>query len=400
MQYFKYKLKLNDWERSTLSEWVGTNRCLYNLALAQREMIDYKEAKARALCSDGIPRINYNYQAGELKELKREFPWFAHVPGQSLQQTLMQLDQAFKRFWDGVANYPRYKKKHMDMGVKIPKGNTRKNPLGNFHFPDHQNPKKGWIKLPKIKNPLRFYKHREMEGEIKSVTIKKEGQDFYISVLCDIGTKYDNVKNEHASVIGIDRGIAKSFAYSDGSFDELPKSKIKYFESKIERLQVVLSRKLKFSNSWKKVKLRISKIHKKITRIRHDFLWKKAHNLSKSHAVVALEALKTSNMSRSSKGTLENPGKKVAQKSGLNRSILREGWYMFSKKLEWECKKHGARVIYVNPRNTSLTCSSCGKISKESRKDQARFECSCGFSCNADTNAAINTRNIAAGCSG
>jgi len=391
MQYFKYKLKLNDSEKTILSEWIGTNRCLYNLALAQRQMIDHREVRAR---SD--QPINYNYQAAELKSLKAEYSWFGNPPGQALQQTLMQLDQAFKRFWQGLASFPQFKKKSQDMGIKIPKGKTKKNPVGNFHFPDHPNPKKGYIKLPKVDTPFRFHKHREMEGEVKSVTIRKEGRDFYISVLCDVGDKYENIRNPSTNVVGIDRGIAKSLAYSDGSFVELPKSRIKSLEEKIAKLQVVLARKTKFSNAWRKLKIRISKLHKRITRIRHDFLWKTAHHLSKNHAVVALEDLKTSNMSRSAKGSLDNPGKNVAAKSGLNRAILREGWHMFSQMLEWECKKHGSRVVYVNPRNTSLTCSSCGKVEKSARKDQSRFECSCGFSANADTNAAINIKNLAA----
>jgi len=392
MQYFKYKLKMNNSERAILSEWIGTNRCLYNLALAQRQMIDHREIKARS-----SEAVNYNYQAAELKSLKKDFEWFKNVPGQTLQQTLMQLDGAFKRFWKGLASFPQFKKKSQDMGIKIPKGTTKKNPVGNFWFPEHPNPKKGYIKLPKVDKPFRFHMHREMEGEVKSVTIRKERREFYISVLCDIGDKYEDIQNPNSNVIGIDRGITKSFAYSDGSFAELPKSRIKSLEARIACLQVALARKTKFSNSWRKLRNRISKLHKRITRIRLDFLWKTARSLSKNHAVVALEALKTSNMSRSSKGSLENPGKNVAAKSGLNRAILREGWYMFSQMLEWECKKHGSRVIYVNPRNTSLTCSSCGKVEKSSRKDQARFECSCGFSENADTNAAVN---IAAACSG
>ena len=395
MQYFKYKLKLNQSERIILSQWIGSNRCLYNLALSQRQMIDHKELKSR-----GEMPVNYNYQAAELKALKQEFEWFKDVPGQTLQQTLMQLDGAFKRFWNGLASFPQFKKKSQDMGIKIPKGNTKKNPIGNFHFPEHPNPKKGYIKLPKVGTPFRFHKHRDMEGEVKAVTVRKEGCDFYISVLCNIGDKYDHVEHQNSNVIGIDRGIAKSLAYSDGNFSELPKTRIKSLEARIASLQVALARKIKFSKSWRKLRNRISKLHKRITRIRHDFLWKTAHNLSKNHAVVVLEALKTSNMSRSAKGSLEEPGKNVAAKSGLNRAILREGWYMFSQMLEWECKKHGSRVVYVNPRNTSLTCSSCGKVEKSSRKDQARFECSCGFSANADTNAAINIKNLAAACSG
>ncbi|SMF15974.1 IS200/IS605 family element transposase accessory protein TnpB [Pseudobacteriovorax antillogorgiicola] len=81
-----------------------------------------------------------------------------------------------------------------------------------------------------------------------------------------------------------------------------------------------------------------------------DSLWKEAVRLSKNHAVIAIEDLKIRNMSRSSKGTIDNPGKMVAQKSGLNRAILREGWYDFEKKLEWQAKKRGARVIYCDPK--------------------------------------------------
>ncbi|MFW7377840.1 MAG: helix-turn-helix domain-containing protein [Oligoflexus sp.] len=135
MQYFKYKLKINNSERAILSEWIGTNRCLYNLALSQRQMIDYREVKAR---SD--QPINYAYQAAELKALKAEYHWFGNPPGQTLQQTLMQLDQAFKRFWKGLASFPQFKKKSQDMGIKIPKGKTKKIPSETSTFLTIQTP--------------------------------------------------------------------------------------------------------------------------------------------------------------------------------------------------------------------------------------------------------------------
>ena len=96
-------------------------------------------------------------------------------------------------------------------------------------------------------------------------------------------------------------------------------------------------------------------------------------------------------MSRSAKGTLENPGKNVKAKSGLNRSILDQGWHMFQTFLEYKMKRNGGDVIYVNPKNTSNKCSACKHISKESRKSQSIFECvECGFKINADLNASIN----------
>lgn len=381
-------MKINQTERDTLNQWIGANRCLYNVALTQRKMIDHHEVKAR-----GDSPINYHYQSKELKELKGEFPWFKDVPSQSLQQTLMNLDNAFKRFWKGVSDYPQYKKKCQDTGIKIPKGSGEK---GNFYFPKHENPKMGYLKLPKLKKPLRFYKHRDMEGVASSLTIRKEGSEFYVSILCEVGDKYKNVKHQNSNILGIDRGISKSIACSNGEFFDLPKSKIKLLESKIAKIQVILARKIKRSKSWLRLKSRVNKLHKRISRIRHDFLWKTAYNLSKSHAVIGLEDLKIKNMSKSSKGSLEEPGKNVSAKSGLNRSILREGWYMFSQMLEWECFKHGGEVVYINPRNTSITCSSCNKVDKASRKSQALFECECGFTSNADFNASLNIRDAAA----
>ena len=103
-------------------------------------------------------------------------------------------------------------------------------------------------------------------------------------------------------------------------------------------------------------------------------------------------------MTKSSKGTVENPGKKVAQKSGLSRSILRQGWYDFSQKLEWQAKKHGSYIFYCPPQYTSITCNNCGNKDKENRKMQDKFECtSCGHAENADTNAAKNIRDKASG---
>ena len=96
-------------------------------------------------------------------------------------------------------------------------------------------------------------------------------------------------------------------------------------------------------------------------------------------------------MSRSAKGTIENPGKNVKAKSGLNRSILDQGWHMFQTFLEHKMKQEGGKVIYINPRNTSNKCSRCKYISKENRKSQSKFECvKCGLKINADLNASVN----------
>ena len=104
-----------------------------------------------------------------------------------------------------------------------------------------------------------------------------------------------------------------------------------------------------------------------------------------------MEDLKVANMSKSAKGTEENPGKNVKAKAGLNRSILDQDWHMFQTFLEYKMKYSGGKVIYIDPKNTSNKCSKCKHISKDSRKSQSKFECvNCGFKINADFNASIN----------
>ena len=119
-----------------------------------------------------------------------------------------------------------------------------------------------------------------------------------------------------------------------------------------------------------------------------------SNQLVKDHAVLCLEDTKTSNMVRSAKGTEENPGSNVRQKSGLNREILSQGWYIFRVFLDYKCQRHGRILVFVPAPYTSITCSRCGHRDKQNRKYQKLFHClSCGFRTNADLNAAENIRS-------
>ena len=114
-------------------------------------------------------------------------------------------------------------------------------------------------------------------------------------------------------------------------------------------------------------------------------------DISKSHALVVLEDLKVANMSRSASGTIDNPGKNVAAKSGLNRSILDQGWHNFKSYLSYKLDRLGGELMLVNPQYTSQKCSTCHHIEEGNRKSQAQFFClRCGHEENADVNAAKN----------
>lgn len=187
----------------------------------------------------------------------------------------------------------------------------------------------------------------------------------------------------------LDMGVKRLFTLSEGDFAE--PEEVAVWQEKIKRLQKRLAKKVKFSSNGRKLKEKITRLHTKIARIRRDKLHKVSTALSKNHAVIVLEDLQIKNMTKSAKGDADNPGKQVAQKAGLNRAILNQGWGMFKTFLEYKQHGLGGQVIYVDPRYTSQQCPSCHHTSKDNRQTQAHFECvECGYQEHADKVGAIN----------
>ena len=184
---------------------------------------------------------------------------------------------------------------------------------------------------------------------------------------------------------------AKSFAtFSDGSF-LAPLNSFRQHEQRLARYQRRMARKVKGSKNWNKAKKKVQRIHAEIANVRKDFLHKATTAISQQYALVVLEDLKVRNMSKSAKGSIDSPGKKVRAKSGLNKSILDQGWYEFRRQLEYKMQWQGGWLMTVNPRNTSRTCPVCGHVSADNRTTQAKFACvSCGHQAHADVVGAIN----------
>ncbi|WP_259397920.1 transposase [Vibrio sp. SG41-7] len=162
-------------------------------------------------------------------------------------------------------------------------------------------------------------------------------------------------------------------------------------ESILAKLQRQLKNKKKFSENWKRLKRKIQKVHSKIANARTDYLHKTSTKITNNHGMIAIEDLKVSNMSKSAKGDAENHGKNVAAKSGLNKSILDQGWYEFRRQLTYKQDWKGGVLIAVPPHFTSQTCPCCEHVSKDNRQTQSNFECvECGFNENADLVGSIN----------
>src|SRR5690606_10987406 len=159
----------------------------------------------------------------------------------------------------------------------------------------------------------------------------------------------------------------------------------------LRKAQQAMSRKEKFSNNWKKAKAKVQKIHARIGNARRDYLHKTTSTISQNHAMVFIEDLQVRNMSKSAAGTRDRPGRQVRAKSGLNRSILDQGWCEFRRQLGYKLAWNGGWLVAVPPQNTSRTCPACGHVAAENRRTQALFACvQCGFEGNADLVGAIN----------
>jgi putative transposase len=195
----------------------------------------------------------------------------------------------------------------------------------------------------------------------------------------------------NGQVVGIDRGVAVPAALSTGELLHL--AVLTPRESKrLRRLQRKLYRARRGSNRRAQVRHAIARLRARETDRRKDWAEKASTDIASRFDVIRVEDLKIRNMTRSARGTPENPGRNVGAKAALNRSILQSGWGLLVRRLE---EKAPGRVEKIKPHYTSQRCSACGQVHGSSRESQAFFCCTaCGFACNADVNAA---RNIAAG---
>lgn len=329
-------------------------------------------------------RISKFGQQAELKILKAEFPWVAEAPHHCLLQAITDLDMAFQRFFKGEAEYPSF---------------HRRGRKDSFRFPDPKQFTIGdaWIKLPKL-GFVEWIRHRDLQGTPKSVTVIREGNQWFASVLCQIDAEIPEPGSaDFGERLGIDLGIAEPIMLSTGQ--SLPIVRTPARETRRARkLHKQLSRQRRGSANRMKTIRRLRHLQAGQARRRLDSAHKAAKHIADRHSHVAIEDLRLLNMTKSAKGTVDEPGRNVAQKSGLNRALLDLAHGQFRTILESKVLAKGGAFVLVDPRNTSRRCNPCGHASADSRKSQAEFECvACGHKANADHNASTNIRDRAFG---
>ena len=363
LQAFKYELIPTGEQLRDMRRFAGSCRFVFNKALAL-QTANYEA---------GNKFIRYVGMANLLPAWKSEFPWLKESPSQALQHSLKNLDRALTNFFEKRTYYPHFKKRGYGDSVRFPQGFKLDQTNDRVFLP-----KLGWV---------RYRNSREVLGVVKNVTVSNRSGKWFVSIQTERKVEQPVA---HGDAVGIDMGVVRFATLSDGTV--YPSINIfKRYAADLRKAQQAMSRKKKFSNNWKKARSRVQKLHVRIANARRDYLHKTSTTISNNHAMVVVEDLQVSSMSRSAAGSVEQPGRNVRAKSGLNRSILDQGWAEFRRQLEYKMLWVGGLLLAVPPQNTSSTCPRCGHVSKENRKSQAVFACvECGFNQNADLVGAIN----------
>jgi putative transposase len=340
-------------DKSTIDRLIQWNFALiwfWNLANEQRKL------------GHGRPKDERIYptafdQGKELTQLRKEVDWLSDVPRHACESILDRLDKAWTRCFNKTCFEPRWKKKKDAISIVEYQGTK---------FSISRNR----LKFPKL-TPIPIIMSRPLEGKPKSCTIKRDGDQWFACIVCEVNIGTPESRTE--APVGIDRGVRNLIADSNDRLVTNPKFLDKSLK-KLARAQRAVSRKIKGSSNREKAKNKVSRIHRTVRRQREHFLHVESTRYAKSHGIVVLEELKTKNMIRVG--------------GGLSRNIGDSGWGMFAQFLDYKLKWSGGILGLVNPAYTSQTCSACNHVDKASRVGD-RFKCTkCGHTDHADTNGA------------
>src|ERR1700692_1553965 len=356
---FKFELMPTGEQARNMRRFAGACRFVFNKAVAfQNE--NYR---------NGGKFIGYVPMAKHLTTWRNSVytTWMAETPSSAQQSALKDLDVAFKNFFEKRADFPCFKRKGQC--------------ADSFRSPDSKaitlDAANGRIKLAKL-GWMRYRNSRMVLGERRFVTVSSKRGKWYASILTQREVEQPVA---HGPAVGIDVGVARFASLSDGSHVD-PLNVLKKHAARLAKYQRRMARKTKFGSNWKKAKARVQRIHTGIANARNDFLHKASTTISKNHALVCIEELRIGNMSKSSAGTLEAPGKKVAQKSGLNKAILDQGWFELRRQLEYKMAWRGGFTVAVPAAYTSQTCPKIWVGAATFRRKTARRK-RCSNACRA-----------------
>ena len=372
---FQYPVYPTKTQEHTLLAWFNHLCELQNSARNNRKFSHETEGRF----------VSQGEQEKLLTEARKKYDDFRCVPQDFQVSVLKRVDKAFdafrRRCKEGAAKkgYPRYKRRVRSLTWCLRKHKVKDKTTGGFKRV-RQNPiietdfRHNRLKVPKL-GEVKIRMHRPLQGDPKEVTLVKKASGWYAHIVCEIP---DTPKVEPTDAIAVDVGTTHYLTTSEGDKEENPRWYRKA-EGLLRKHSKDLSRKKKGSERWQKQKHKLSLHHERTTNKRKDFIGKLVYNLyhhQKNNVLVA-ENLNTSNM---------------VQNKHLSKSISDASWATFFKWCADIAERDGLHFHQVDPKNTSQTCSCCGKKSAKKLSLAIRtYDCSfCGTSLDRDHNAAIN----------
>lgn len=350
---FKFRLVPTEEQEIMLSKTFGSCRFVYNHYLGKK--IDLYKSEEKSM--------SYVECANDMKNLKTELEWLKEIDAISLQQSLRDLDKAYKNFFKG-SGFPKFKSKHNhNQSYRTQMVNDNVKIEGNK------------IKLPKI-GWVEFKKHREIQGRILNVTVSKTPSNKCFVSICCTDVEIEKLP-QNANKIGIDVGIKSFCIMSNGENIDNPKYLQKSYE-KLIKAQRRLSSKTKGSKNYQKARVKLAKVHEKIANQRIDFLHKESLKLIKENQIIILEDLNVKNM-------MQN--EKLAQRIGDC------SWSEFARLLDYKAEWYGRTVHKINTfYPSSQLCSVCDYQNTEVKDLNIReWICpKCGSKHDRDFNASKN----------
>lgn len=348
---YKYRIYPNETQQVLLNKHFGCVRFIYNHFLNQR--VDAYMNRQKSL--------NYYDNAASLTELKKELVWLKEVNSQSLQFSLKCLEGAYGKFFARSAKFPRFKSKKSKQ---------------SFCVPQHGKIEDNLLFIGKFKQGIKIVIDRPIVGEIKHITVSKNPSGQYFACVC-VEREIKKLPPK-TKAVGIDLGIKTLAVQSDGKTYANIRP-YRTLEKRLVKLQQWFARTTKGTNLHEKVRLRIAKLHQKISNIRNDHLQKVSWQIVKNNGTIVLEDLNV-------KGMMKNHclAKSIADVS------LSELVRMIKYKAEW----YGRTVLQVDrwfP--SSKTCYNCNYVKQDLTLDDREWVCPrCEVKHDRDLNAARNIR--------